>query len=147
MDLVHSLSGSICSWASLGMNTLRLLPQPRPLAVKYACALLATSYVLGAAQSVYRPWHSPTTRIITLAFLAAFMSFLVFSVFKRRNWARLFVVLSTLLGLAALPWSIDGFGTSVFFSVYFAQVVLQSAAAFLLISPGAARWYVPPADA
>jgi len=129
------------------MNSLRLPSESRPFAVKCACALLVTSYALGGTLSAYRPWHSPTTRMITLTLLAAFMSYVVLAVFKRRNWARLFVAFSTLLGLAALPWSIDGLGASVFFSPYFVQTVLQSTAAFLLISPSAARWYVPPVDA
>ena len=122
-------------------------PGETPRQVRRAIAFLWASCALGVLQSGLLLAFDPTMRdelgimILLMTVANALFAFVVFSASKRKNWARILLLIGVLLTPAyfLVPWEPpDPWWATALVAVSF---VIEATAMFWLFSGAGARWY------
>jgi hypothetical protein len=116
----------------------------RPAGVTVAVVLLFISTAIGLIKAAGRAkWDNPFTYLV-LAIIFGTSAFIIWLIFRGKNWARLVLIVVFALSLLALPWSIQRLQTRSTLDVvlYSIQLVLQSAAVVALCLRPAKQWFV-----
>lgn len=124
-------------------------PDERPKEVNLALKLLLTSLVTGALGGYLKPISLPENvpqiaSFEILVLILLFNGYIYYSLFLRRNWARILFIILTLAGLplSVTQWPTTILATPLSGTVNIVTTLIQLVAVYLLLKKSSKNWFV-----